>query len=68
MQDVNTQKLDNVRKFIKDEGWSDDIAQGAYLVNFYSWIIYLGYFFTFLLILSLLILFVLWGTYVDEMG
>ena len=68
MQDVNTQKLDNVRKFIKDEGWSDDIAHDAYLVNFYSWIIYLGYFFTFLLILSLLILFVLWGTYVDEMG
>jgi hypothetical protein len=33
MQDVNTQKLDNVRTFIKSVGWSDDVAQGAYVVN-----------------------------------
>ena len=35
MQDVYTQKLDNVRSFILNGGWSDDVAQGAYSVNYY---------------------------------
>jgi hypothetical protein len=40
MQDVNTQKLDNVRHFIKDDGgWSDDIAEGAYTINYYFYLI-----------------------------
>jgi hypothetical protein len=39
MQDVNTQKLDNVRNFILKDGWSDDVASGAYTVNFYFGVI-----------------------------
>lgn len=40
MQDVNSQKLDNVRHFIKGDGWSDDIASMAYFCNFYMWLVY----------------------------
>lgn len=40
MQDVNTQKLNNVRFFIKDDGgWSDDIAESAYYINYYFYVI-----------------------------
>ena len=35
MQDVYAQKLDNVRSFILNDGWSDDIAERAYAYNFY---------------------------------
>jgi len=35
MQDVYSQKLNNIREFVKnDGGWSDDIAQAAYFTNF----------------------------------
>jgi hypothetical protein len=35
MQDVYSQKLNNIREFIRDDGgWSDDIAQAAYTTNF----------------------------------
>ena len=45
MQDVNTQKLDNVRHFIKDDGgWSDDIATNAYEINYYFFNLILGWF------------------------
>jgi len=37
MQDVYTQKLDNVRSFITQGGWSDDVAESAYAYNFYFW-------------------------------
>jgi hypothetical protein len=40
MQDVNTQKLNNVRFFIKDDGgWSDDIASAAYVINYYFYLV-----------------------------
>jgi len=36
MQDVYTAKLNNVRDFIaKDGGWSDDIAEQAFFVNYH---------------------------------
>ena len=35
MQDVYTQKLDNVRQFIKNDGWSDDVAERAFAYNNY---------------------------------
>ena len=35
MQDVYSQKLNNIREFVRnDGGWSDDIAQSAYITNF----------------------------------
>jgi len=34
MKDVYTEKLNNVRFFIQEDGWSDDIAEGAYKLNF----------------------------------
>ena len=47
-QDVYTQKLDNVRHFIKDDGgWSDDVAEGAFALN--------NYFFTTVMPIFLLI-------------
>lgn len=33
MKDVYTEKLDNVRNFIKDDGWSDDVAEATYKSN-----------------------------------
>lgn len=36
--DVYEQKMDNLRGFLKEEGWSDWIAQDAYYVNNYLWI------------------------------
>jgi hypothetical protein len=38
MQDVYTAKLDNIRKFIKEDGWSDDIAYAAYMYNNYLFV------------------------------
>lgn len=32
-QDVYSQKLDNVRAFLKSDGWSDEIAKGAFYMN-----------------------------------
>jgi hypothetical protein len=37
-QDVYTAKLNNVREYIKnDGGWSDDIAQNTYYINYHVW-------------------------------
>jgi hypothetical protein len=45
MQDVYTQKLDNVRKFIKDDDWSDWIAHDAFAYNKYFFTSVVGVFF-----------------------
>ena len=58
MQDVYSQKLDNVRHFIYEEGWSDDVAEGAYAYNFY-FLTTLGSFFA--LIVGFIILLILMG-------
>jgi hypothetical protein len=36
--DVYNQKMDNLRSFIKAEGWSDWIAHDAYYTNHYMWL------------------------------
>lgn len=35
--DVFEEKMDNLRNFIKEEGWADDIAEDAYRAHNYSW-------------------------------
>lgn len=34
--DIYEQKMDNLRAFIKEDGWSDDIAHDAWSANFHS--------------------------------
>lgn len=36
-KDVFEEKMDNLRNFIKEEGWADDIAEDAYRAHNYSW-------------------------------
>jgi hypothetical protein len=44
MKDVYTEKLDNVRHFIKDDGgWSDWIAHGAFTLNLFFWLVVLSW-------------------------
>lgn len=38
--DVYEQKMDNLRTFIKEEGWLDDIGRGAYTIQahpYWAW-------------------------------
>jgi hypothetical protein len=35
--DVYEQKMDNLRKFIKSEGWSDEVFRDAYVVKYHLW-------------------------------
>ena len=36
--DVYEQKMDNLRGFLQEEGWSDWIANGAFYANYYVWL------------------------------
>lgn len=56
MKDVYTEKLDNVRSFIQEGGWSDDIAAGAYRLNFGFMYVLSGIIFGLCLLLIFLII------------
>lgn len=36
--DVYNQKMDNLRNYLKADGWSDDIAKSAFIVQNYTWL------------------------------
>lgn len=56
MKDVYTEKLDNVRNFIKDDGWSDDVAEAAYKSNIAASYMFAGWLATLFAILGICIL------------
>lgn len=57
--DVFEQKMDNLRGFLQEDGWSDWIAQDTYYVNHYLWI-FLSPFWLGLLALPFVVFFVLY--------
>ena len=52
--DVYEQKMKNVRKFIQDEGWSDDIAHEAYFVNYHIFYYFLPWWIGIIILLSII--------------
>lgn len=41
VKDVYTEKLDNMRRFLQEDGWSDDIAENAFWLNNFLWLVIL---------------------------
>lgn len=64
MKDVYTEKLDNVRSFINEDGWSDDIAETAYKLNFGFAYFIAGMIAAFLIILLFIIAIVVYNCYI----
>jgi len=52
--DVYEIKMDNLRNFLKEDSWSDWIAEGAFYANVYSWFVWANILLGWLLVLSLI--------------
>jgi len=64
--DVYEQKMMNVRKFIKEDAWSDDIAHETYFANYHLFYYFLPWWISIIILLSAIYLF--WQLYVwDEL-
>src|SRR4030043_197420 len=57
--DVYEQKMDNLRGFLQEDGWSDWIAKGTYYANYYSWL-YLSWIIDIILFVLAVIFGVVW--------
>lgn len=60
--DVYEEKMANVRMFIQDEGWSDDIAHEAYFVNYHLFYYFLPWWMFIVILLSAI--YIIWQIHV----